>query len=450
MPSKRLTISVKQQTSFLIQLSNRPHQTKINQISKVSPLSTSQQVTMSSSKQCECFYKVAQIEKPQPGPGKFAPFKALAETKLNKLIAATEAYDKPSNFKAEALKLLITARSVLTNFNRERTYRSKGLSTSDKSTHISCQTTQPIIHAINDFIIHKKALKLASKNLINTSTSQPNNSTTIQPNNEDESAVNSILEILTNNVTTSTDIATSTEVALIDKLPEQQVELARSADSTPQLSNFTTPQQSDRSSPHSLSPLQETPPLTPRLNPTFHLENYSTPKQLERIPPLILKVKNQNKKSSEVVQAFKQAIKICENEPIIKPFLYNPTSLERNDDKKEFARYLRDLADSIEAELPIQTPKRKEREMENEEITNDEEKIIKHQSRGNQLFVQFEKQIKTASGSIKKALTTLKLEEAIEKRKQATTNYFKNLEATNKKSFNPTFVKYGAILSQIL
>lgn len=50
---------------------------------------------------------------------------------------------------------------------------------------------------------------------------QPDNSTTLQVNSTgNEIAVNSILENLTNNV------ATSTEVALINTTPEQQVELA--------------------------------------------------------------------------------------------------------------------------------------------------------------------------------------------------------------------------------
>lgn len=117
--------------------------------------------------------------------------------------------------------------------------------------------------------------------------------------------------------------------------------------------------------------------------------------------------------------------------------------IKTTQNKAELAKYLRELAESLDETQPeTRGVKRKAMDSMNEE---EEERIVSHQTRKDRLKLEFTQQV--GSRNITKILD---LEQAIEEKPEITKKYFLNLEKTKPKSFKPTYSKYCQLLSKIL
>lgn len=197
---------------------------------------------------CQCFYRVAMLSKPDPGRGEFNKFKKLVENKLLPTIKAIEFHEQGIPLREESLELIQLAITILTNGNKERSYRVKGLdalSKEEKMRHRTCKETEPILFAIQRFELNFFANKQITCNKI------------INPPNEKETdaAIESILRSITQSALPSEQAQASSPTELAE--PSQPFQQSQSSLPTQQIEPTAPSQPTEPTEP--TEPTQQTP-----------------------------------------------------------------------------------------------------------------------------------------------------------------------------------------------
>lgn len=433
---------------------------------------------------CKCLYELVDTKPPKASKIQFKKFRETIEPKLELFHKVVKSRSRIQPLRNEALNRIELAKDILLDFQKQKNYFVHGLelaSGNELILHNNCNINKPIINIIRNYVeqydnekwekqqlnnIPKSQQKIdeewVEKNLFNFSKflrteNCPHTSINFnhaQQANISTSQQNNIFS--TNQQNTNTTMLSRVEADLIAKelydsnyfaLFDEMFKDNNKNLSSKELIEIVNPSTTDEqiNIPTSQQPNITTPQ---QINTTTPQHNNMELVPFNKSPIKLTISRNRKMGSSTIKTAFSKAIKL--NQDINLPFLDQPDQLQTDEDKIKLANYLETIAKELRKSCQSRKRKEPEPDLEPENTSQDEERIISHQSRGDVLKLKFEKRMITGSGGEKKITYDLDLEKAITTKEMETRKYFKNLEINKRKSFNPILAKYHSILIKFL